>query len=190
MVGKGMDSGFLVEAGKEAAQKMLKVIQGRANEEEFVKDRRALIRVMRGEPQEEYRHKEAFCLMWYFCSECAHHERIWNSRDGVTPFGTACTSCGGMLRHVDFDLDECVPEYKPHRGQRVWRDGTPGEAEAIMRWRLNMGVDSEFPPTDEHKECLPKAARMTTAGEAEEGDEFFLAEFVLGWPTLAVTGYV
>ena len=32
-----------------------------------------------------HNHKEAYMLMNYRC-ECGHHELIWNSRDGVTPF--------------------------------------------------------------------------------------------------------
>jgi len=40
-----------------------------------------------------HRHVEAFCLMHYAC-DCGHHEVIWNSRDGVTPFTAPCPSCG------------------------------------------------------------------------------------------------
>lgn len=38
-------------------------------------------------------HKEAYLLMNYRC-ECGHHELIWNSRDGVTPFTLSCPNCG------------------------------------------------------------------------------------------------
>src|SRR5438128_138761 len=39
-------------------------------------------------------HGEAFMLMWYECRGCGARERVWNSRDGVTPFGMGCASCG------------------------------------------------------------------------------------------------
>jgi hypothetical protein len=80
-------------------------------------------------------HKEAFCLMWYAC-KCGHRERIWNSRDGVTPFGCTCPSCAGIMDHVNWRDDEPAPNHKLTVGQRFWRDGTPNEAEAIMRRRL------------------------------------------------------
>lgn len=90
-------------------------------------------------------HAEAFCLMRYRCIErgqtirvttpdgrhafhqggCGHFEIIWNSRDGVTPFGTTCPSCGGhRLQHVDFGADTYAPDHQLHRGQRFWRDAT------------------------------------------------------------------
>lgn len=98
---------------------------------------------------EGHRHAEAFCLMWYACEKsggiqylvgeganarrmrtpvrqgCGHRERYWNSRDGVTPFGAVCPSCGEpTLQHVDFRLDQYAPNHKPHLGQRVWIDMT------------------------------------------------------------------
>jgi hypothetical protein len=80
-----------------------------------------------------YQHKEAFCLMTYAC-KCGHRERIWNSRDGVTPFAAQCPSCDdGIMQHVDWALDRRAVEHKLRPGQKFWRDGTPDEAEAIMR---------------------------------------------------------
>jgi len=68
-----------------------------------------------------YKHKEAFCLMRYQCNKCGHHEIIWNSRDGVTPFGTVCPSCNGSsLTHAWLGSDRCVPDHKPNVGQRIW----------------------------------------------------------------------
>lgn len=76
-------------------------------------------------------HKEAFALMWYACV-CGHQERYWNSRDGVTPFGTCCPSCGGSsLLHVRWREDKVDPHHAPHRGQRIWVDMTREQAKAI-----------------------------------------------------------
>lgn len=40
-----------------------------------------------------YKHKEAFCLMTYKCTTCGAVEKLWNSRDGVTPFFLSCAVC-------------------------------------------------------------------------------------------------
>lgn len=63
----------------------------------------------------KYEHAEAFCLMWYGC-KCGHRERIWNSRDGVTPFGMGCPSCGGSMSHVDWQKDILAPQHQLNRG--------------------------------------------------------------------------
>lgn len=118
-------------------------------------------------------HKEAFCLMWYAC-KCGHRERIWNSRDGVTPFGCDCPSCGGIMDHVNWREDEPAPNHKMARGQRFWRDGTPDEAEAIMRARIEKSKGTRWEATPDTVEKLITAAR--------DGSEE--SEFRKGWPTL------
>ncbi|MCA8017780.1 hypothetical protein [Burkholderia metallica] len=77
-------------------------------------------------------HAEAHALMWYAC-ECGHRERIWNSRDGVTPFAIPCPSCGAVtLYHLNPFADEADASYKPHEGQRVFVDMTREQAEQIV----------------------------------------------------------
>lgn len=126
---------------------------------------------------QEYRHKEAFCLMWYACTACDHRERIWNSRDGVTPFGMRCPSCGGTtLLHVDWGRDECAPSHKPNPGQRFFRDGTPDEAAVIMTRRIESLKDS-YPLTPEQAASLIDGAR-----KASKGDTTDQTEFQKGWP--------
>lgn len=109
-----------------------------------------------------HHHAEAFCLMWYACdgetkhervgesahyqrvlvkSPCGHRELYWNSRDGVTPFGTSCPSCGGSLLHTDFHLDRYAPDHKPHHGQRVWISMTRQRAEQIARERVAAALE-------------------------------------------------
>lgn len=112
-------------------------------------------------------------LMWYSCRECGHRERIWNSRDGVTPFGCGCSSCGGSMTHVEWDKDTYAPDHQLLRRQRFWRDGTPDEAEAIMRRRIERMRD-KWPCSPEEETQLIKAAR-------EGGDS---GEFQKGWPML------
>lgn len=109
--------------------------------------------------------------MTYACV-CGHRETIWNSRDGVTPFGMECQSCGGMyLRHIDWKSDVYAPDHQLHKDQRFWRDGTPDEAEAIMRRRIEAYRD-EHPCTPEKEADLIRIAR--------EGE----GEFRQGWPML------
>lgn len=130
-------------------------------------------------------HKEAFALMQYACTGsrggfgrpatvgCGHRETIWNSRDGVTPFGCGCPSCGKTLYHVEWQRDTYAPDHKLHPGQNFWRDGTPDEAEAIMRRRIER-MRAEYPCTPEKVAELVKMAR-------DGGDS---GEFQMGWPTL------
>lgn len=93
------------------------------------------------EERPEHRHKEAFCLMWYAC-RCGHREQFWNSRDGVTPFGLQCPSCGSLdFHHVDFFRDRYAPNHAPHPGQRVWVDMSLARAESIAKQRIQMAKD-------------------------------------------------
>lgn len=120
----------------------------------------------------KYTHAEAFCLMWYVCT-CGHRERIWNSRDGVTPFGCDCPSCSkGIMNHVEWRQDEPAPDHKLKHGQRFWRDGTPDEAEAIMRRRVEQAKGTHWAATPDVVAELIKSAR--------EGE----GEFQKGWPML------
>lgn len=118
----------------------------------------------------KYRHKEAFALMWYECRNCDHKERMWNSRDGVTPFGTTCPSCGlPDLMHVAWHLDVCEPNYRPRRGQRVWIDMTEAHASAIA---------------DRNLQKYPERLRGITR---EQLVESYLSH--PGEPFLAIAGY-
>lgn len=119
-----------------------------------------------------YRHKEAFCLMWYAC-KCGHRERIWNSRDGVTPFGTSCPSCGDhSLYHVDWGRDAPAPAHQLSLGQRFFRDGTPEEAIAIIERRIVNSERSGHPVPDDIAASLRESARLLKE------------EWRQGWPKL------
>lgn len=97
-------------------------------------------------------HAEAFNLMWYACKSCGHRERFWNSRDGVTPFGTACPSCGKPdLCHDQFHLDTYVPDHKPHFGQRTWISMTRDRA---MEYATQASKRSAKPLTDDELQAV------------------------------------
>ena len=127
-----------------------------------------------------YSHREAFALMWYAC-DCGHRERAWNSRDGVTPFVIGCPSCGGDAKHVDWNRDYCKPDHKPHRGQMVFRDGTPDEAREIMRRRLTQ-YRHAFPISDADAQRLIDDAGKASARPYEPDSEMPPDEFQQGWP--------
>lgn len=66
--------------------------------------------------------------MWYECEDCGHSERLWNSRDGVTPFIVSCQKCGGAAQHVAWHLDERRRNHQPKPGERMFVDLTPERA--------------------------------------------------------------
>lgn len=128
-------------------------------------------------------HSEAFALMWYAC-ECGHRERIWNSRDGVTPFcGISCPSCGGKdplrhgklqrrgLTHVHWQLDEPAPNHRLIDGQRFFRDGTRDEALRIVDRRISWSIKSGHDVPPHVADSLRENARSET-GEWQKGWPF------------------
>lgn len=135
---------------------------------------------MNGRPRHD--HAEAFALMWYACDRCGARERIWNSRDGVTPFAMPCPSCGGNgltggMVHVDFHLDEYAPDHKPAPGQRMWVSMTREAAEAYTERRIAlMQQRRAMPPSVD----LETARRMTFDFIYQDGQA----------PDLAIAGYV
>jgi hypothetical protein len=52
-----------------------------------------------------YQHGEAFMLMTYLCEDCGTKEKLWNTRDGVTPFCIDCRKCNGDMNHTDWNSD-------------------------------------------------------------------------------------
>lgn len=126
-----------------------------------------------------YLHKEAFALMWYGCP-CGHRERIWNSRDGVTPFGgIRCSSCGSAanqgvgLTHIWFQADQCAPDHKLIDGQLFFRDGTTFDAISIIKRRIRLFADRGQPIPENIAGILLEDARNQPRGEWSPG-----------WPTV------
>jgi hypothetical protein len=81
------------------------------------------------------------------------------------------------MAHVEWRRDECVPDHKLAKGQRFWRDGTPDEAEAIMRRRIEKSKGGRWEVPADYVDELIAAARNETEGE-----------FQKGWPTLDIHG--
>lgn len=64
-------------------------------------------------------HPEAFCLMWYQDQVTGERERLWNSRDGVTPF-VITSPAGNESRHVDWHCDMRIIDHMPKIDDRVF----------------------------------------------------------------------
>jgi hypothetical protein len=86
----------------------------------------------------KHNHREAWCHMQYAGKGRAGSIvlTIWNSRDGVTPFTMFCKEYGIGLQHINWAADRYDPDYKPKKGDLIWRDLTIEEARtrAIKRY--------------------------------------------------------
>jgi hypothetical protein len=54
--------------------------------------------------------------------------RVWNSRDGVTPFGISHPRTGEELFHARWSDDLCVPDHVPQIGEYIFIDLDPEKA--------------------------------------------------------------
>ena len=86
-----------------------------------------------GARQHGHRFNEAFMVMQYRCEACGTTERLWNSRDGITPFTINCRSCGGSAAHVRWGEDVYAPDHRPALGERIFVDLN---AEKALQGRL------------------------------------------------------
>lgn len=103
-----------------------------------------------------FNHLEAFCHMIYECEKCGWIIRVWNSRDGVTPFiGPRCHlfhdfypdthRCNGMTQHAMWDQDEYDPDYELQPGDYYWTDYTEEDAKRkVYRTVEDLWDDAEF----------------------------------------------
>ncbi len=106
-----------------------------------------------------HQHVEAFCLMKYATKDRSEVEWIWNSRDGVTPFGLLSRSGKEML-HVDWHLDQYRPHYKPRNGERIFVDLTPERARELAVKKVEILWDHPEMPMSGHCPDKETAAQM------------------------------
>lgn len=113
--------------------------------------------------------------MHYQCEKCETMEMLWNSRDGVTPFMIGCQKCSGMMKHIDWDKDDCNPDYLPVRGQRVFVDMTP-QINKIL-WRMNVRVNWEggkFPMKERFENPIEAVKELSGTFDPEKGEPYVL----------------
>ena len=96
------------------------------------------------EARATFNHKEAYCIMTYRCKSCGFEERIWNSRDGVTPFCIACPSCGKPDHyHEDWHNDRYAPFHLifMEKGQRYFVNMTMERAREYAAKRVDHYIE-------------------------------------------------
>lgn len=87
---------------------------------------------------------DAFKLMTYQCSRCYFCERIWNSRNAVSPYSVRCTECLGIMYHVDWHLDIFVTDYVLKDGDRYFSDLTQERAKELAVLRVDSAKGTDF----------------------------------------------
>lgn len=80
-----------------------------------------------------YKHPEAYCRMSYANGDRSVTEVLWNSRDGVTPYGIGSADGTCELLHVDWNKDKRDIFFVPPVGSRVFIDLTMDAARAYRR---------------------------------------------------------
>lgn len=96
--------------------------------------------------QNPYDHAEAYCIMSYRCNACQSVEKLWNSRDGVTPFiiGCAQDGCDGEAQHIHWASDKRAVDHIPEIGDRIFIDLSEEQALEIAKRRIE-GTDFPIP---------------------------------------------
>ncbi len=69
----------------------------------------------------QFNHPEAWALMSYQTPDRRARERLWNSRDGVTPFIVRSKGEALAMEHVAYS---CDPAHIPEVGDRIFVDAT------------------------------------------------------------------
>lgn len=91
-------------------------------------------------------HREAYALMNYESADGLVREVIWNSRDGVTPFGVTAKDGTTPLTHARWHEDQYAPNHVPALGDRIFVDLTPERAKtAAMRNAERWWDDPKYP---------------------------------------------
>lgn len=106
----------------------------------------------------EYTHAEAFNLMTYESRDGALVRVIWNSRDGVTPFGVTDPETGIELLHTRWASDIRRPDHVPNVGDLIFVDlnherAMQNAVRFVQRWWDDPGM-----PMREHPHYNPDGA--------------------------------
>lgn len=108
---------------------------------------------------------EAFCHMLYR-SESGREISIWNSRDGVTPFGVFIDD--EDMTHVEWQKDQRNPGYEPKPGDYIFVDMTLEVALAArLKYVEHWWQHPEYPMC-EHESFKGKTPQESALMLAEE----------------------
>lgn len=118
---------------------------------------------------------DAFLIQTYTCKN-GHRERIWNSRDGVTPFVVTCR-CGAEARHVSMRDDVYALEHVPAAGERIFADPTDDDRRALAERRFQELKGTRYERAESEHEAFIEvlmrdlrrnpAPKLVTVGEVK-----------------------
>ncbi|MFI2663700.1 hypothetical protein [Micromonospora carbonacea] len=112
-----------------------------------------------------HQHGEAFAIMTYRSDDGTETERIWNSRDGVTPFVVTLRS-GKVAHHVDWSSDVYAPDHRPQPGERMFVDLTPERARELALRNARQAFAEARPGLDPRvRWATPEAMAETLVAE-------------------------
>lgn len=115
-------------------------------------------------------HAEAFCHMQYADKSGQVSRSIWNSRDGVTPFGCTDPETGAELLHVNWFLDRYDPTHVPAVGDLVWVDLNPERALQLAERQVDGWWDHQDFPMREQFGSKQEAAQVLVRSYFESVD--------------------
>lgn len=119
---------------------------------------------------------EAFMLMKYASQDGLIVEYIWNSRDGVTPFGIIDRSGKVSLYHADWHLDEYRPNHQPQVGDRIFINLTLEKAKEYRRKYVERWWDGAPADAANGKLAVPAMSKYSDLWTTKEGAVEYLAE--------------
>lgn len=100
--------------------------------------------------QSPHESADAFMLMLYASKDNSVTEYLWNSRDGVTPFGVNSRDGKVELFHTAWSFDIYCPKYRPPVGMRIFVNMTEERAREharvnVEKWWHKDGFQARFP---------------------------------------------
>lgn len=117
-------------------------------------------------------HREAFALMQYESAETpvpSVRRLVWNSRDGVTPFGFTDPTTGIGLTHVRWSEDRYVPDHVPDPDQLVFVTEWPSMDTLLGQARRMVEQAPQYaPPPGPDRDAL---IRQLAEGLMQDGGE-------------------
>jgi len=95
---------------------------------------------------------------WYRCDNCRKKEKIWNSRPRVVPFTVKCDNCdNGIMRHINWNIDEYAPDHTPEKGDRIFVDLSREAADIVFKNKIKSCWDDKPYSLSEEFESKEKA---------------------------------
>lgn len=104
---------------------------------------------------------EAYRHMRYGTKDGSVLVSVWNSRDGVTPFGFTDPDTGAEVTHLPpWQLDHYDPSYVPEVGEWMWVDLHPERALQMAMEKVEQWWDDPKYPLSRAYETKREAAEM------------------------------